>query len=135
MFTTATSRKQRTSRCLGLASGKKVKIGHCQLGSISPKSFSSVPARRPLERLGSAGLLWAINGGRLMELHRLRLRARPSVSHTFEATFAFFVVTARWLVISPKGDLVDRLQSLGFPPPCYPNYGAPDSCPSRFISC
>jgi hypothetical protein len=26
--------------------------------------------RRPLERLGSAGLLWAINGGRLVELHR-----------------------------------------------------------------
>src|SRR6202041_3093048 len=65
----------------------------------------------------------------------LRLRARPSVSLIFEATFAFTVVTARWLVISPTGDLVDRLQSLGFPPPCYPNYGAPDSCPGRFISC
>jgi hypothetical protein len=26
--------------------------------------------RRPLERLGNAGLLWAINGGRLVELHR-----------------------------------------------------------------
>jgi hypothetical protein len=25
--------------------------------------------RRPLERLGSAGLLWAINGGRIVELH------------------------------------------------------------------
>ena len=24
----------------------------------------------------------------------------------------------------PLGDLVDRLQSLGFPPPCYPSYGA-----------
>jgi hypothetical protein len=35
----------------------------------------------------------------------------------------------------PKGDLVDRLQSLGFPPPCYPNYGAPDFCPGRFVSC
>jgi hypothetical protein len=23
----------------------------------------------------------------------------------------------------PKGDLVDRLQNFGFPPPCYPNYG------------
>ena len=23
----------------------------------------------------------------------------------------------------PMGDVVDRLQSLGFPPPCYPNYG------------
>ena len=35
----------------------------------------------------------------------------------------------------PTGDLVDRLQSLGFPPPCYPNYGAPDSCPGRSVSC
>jgi hypothetical protein len=26
--------------------------------------------RRPLERLGNAGLLWAINGGGLLELHR-----------------------------------------------------------------
>jgi hypothetical protein len=25
---------------------------------------------RPLDRAGSAGLLWAINGGRLVELHR-----------------------------------------------------------------
>src|SRR6185503_13135070 len=39
----------------------------------------------------------------------LRLRARPSVSLTFEATFAFTVVTARWLVISPKETL-----SIGF---------------------
>ena len=35
----------------------------------------------------------------------------------------------------PWGDLVDRLQGLGFPPPCYPNYGAPDSGPGRSISC
>ena len=35
----------------------------------------------------------------------------------------------------PKEDLVDRLQGLGFPPPCYPNYGAPDSCPGRPASC
>src|SRR5271167_2232344 len=36
---------------------------------------------------------------------------------------------------SPQGDVVDRLQSLGFPPPCYPNYGASDSCPGRPFSC
>jgi hypothetical protein len=35
--------------------------------------------------------------------------ARPSVSLTFEATFAFTVVTARWLVISPRETL-----SIGF---------------------
>src|ERR1700692_3789090 len=39
----------------------------------------------------------------------LRLRARPSVSLIFEATFAFTVVTARWLVISPRETL-----SIGF---------------------
>ena len=36
---------------------------------------------------------------------------------------------------SPQGDVVDRLQSLGFPPPCYPNYGASNSCPGRPFSC
>ena len=35
----------------------------------------------------------------------------------------------------PKGDLVDRLQDLGFPSPCYPSYGAPDCCPGRSTSC
>src|SRR6266566_6228364 len=35
----------------------------------------------------------------------------------------------------PEGDLVDRLQDFGFPPPCYPNYGAPDCCPGRSTSC
>src|SRR5262249_42568608 len=39
----------------------------------------------------------------------LRLRARPSGSLTFEATFAFTVVTAQWLVISPRETL-----SIGF---------------------
>jgi hypothetical protein len=31
--------------------------------------FGSAP-KRPLDYLGSAGLLWAINGGKLVELHR-----------------------------------------------------------------
>ena len=31
--------------------------------------FGCAP-KRPLDYLGSAGLLWAINGGRLVELHR-----------------------------------------------------------------
>jgi hypothetical protein len=31
--------------------------------------FGCAP-KRPLAYLGSAGLLWAINGGRLLELHR-----------------------------------------------------------------
>src|SRR6516162_3548922 len=35
----------------------------------------------------------------------------------------------------PVGDRVDRFQDFGFPPPCYPNYGAPDSCPGRSTSC
>ena len=35
----------------------------------------------------------------------------------------------------PKGDPVDRLQDFGFPPPCYPNYRAPDFCPGRLVSC
>src|SRR5262245_41060860 len=35
----------------------------------------------------------------------------------------------------PKGDLVDRLQDFGFPPPCYPNYRASDFYPGRSVSC
>ena len=31
--------------------------------------FGCAP-KRPLDYFGSAGLLWAINGGRLLELHR-----------------------------------------------------------------
>jgi hypothetical protein len=31
--------------------------------------FGCAP-KRPLDYLGSAGLVWAINGGRLLELHR-----------------------------------------------------------------
>jgi hypothetical protein len=37
-------------------------------GSSQPGSI--LPVKRPLDYLGSAGLLWAINGGRLLELHR-----------------------------------------------------------------
>jgi hypothetical protein len=33
----------------------------------------------------------------------------------------------------PKRDLVDGLQSLGFPPPCHPSYGASDFCPAGLI--
>src|SRR5262249_60428406 len=29
----------------------------------------------------------------------------------------------------PYGGFVDGLQSLGFPPPCHPSYGASGSCP------
>ena len=61
----------------------------------------------------------------------LRMRARPSNLFNFEAKFAFTVVTARRLVNLPKGDLVDRLQGLGSPPPCYPNYGASDCYPGK----
>jgi hypothetical protein len=31
----------------------------------------------------------------------------------------------------PSDGVVDRLQSLGFPPPCYPSYEASDSCLGR----
>ena len=35
---------------------------------------------------------------------------------------------------SPQGDPVDRLRKFGFPPPRYPSYGAPDSCPGGTVS-
>ena len=39
------------------------------LGWDAMALFGCAP-KRPLDYLGSAGLLWAINGGRLLELHR-----------------------------------------------------------------
>ena len=53
----------------------------------------------------------------------LRLGARPSGPLIFEATFAFHCCYGPVNRRLPPGDVVDRLQSLGFPPPCYPNYG------------
>src|SRR5262249_4867059 len=49
----------------------------------------------------------------------------PRIS-TFRGHFCVHSVTARRLVDLSKRDPVDRLQDFGFPPPCYPNYGAPD---------
>ena len=40
-----------------------------RLGWDAMALFGCAP-KRPLEYSGSAGLLWAINGGRLVELHR-----------------------------------------------------------------
>jgi hypothetical protein len=40
-----------------------------KLGWDAMALFGCAP-KRPLDYLGSAGLLWAINGGRLLELHR-----------------------------------------------------------------
>jgi hypothetical protein len=35
----------------------------------------------------------------------------------------------------PIGRSVDRLQIIGFPPTCYPSYGASDCYPGRTVSC
>ena len=40
-----------------------------RLGWDAMALFGCAP-KRPLDYLGSAGLVWAINGGRLLELHR-----------------------------------------------------------------
>ena len=40
-----------------------------RLGWHAMALFGCAP-KRPLDYLGSAGLVWAINGGRLLELHR-----------------------------------------------------------------
>jgi hypothetical protein len=40
-----------------------------QLGWDAMSLFGCAP-RRPLDYSGSAGLLWAVNGGKLVELHR-----------------------------------------------------------------
>ena len=46
MFTTVNARKQRTSRCLGLACDKQVKIANCQAERASRKLPQYEPALR-----------------------------------------------------------------------------------------
>jgi len=60
----------------------------------------------------------------------LRLRPRSSTSRVVisrlpHVRFRYSLVTHN----HPFDGLVDRLQSLGFPPPCYPSYGAPTLTP------
>ena len=54
----------------------------------------------------------------------LNREARPPGLKYFGATCAFTSVTARRLTHPPSEGLVGGLQSLGFPPPCHPSYGA-----------
>src|SRR6266849_2827249 len=54
----------------------------------------------------------------------LNREARPPGLWYFGATCAFTSVTARGLTHHPSDGLVGGLQSLGFPPPCHPSYGA-----------
>src|SRR5438128_1186843 len=54
----------------------------------------------------------------------LNSEARPPGLKYFGATYAFTCVTARGLTHHPFDGLVGGLQSLGFPPPCHPSYGA-----------
>src|SRR5215472_17629384 len=60
----------------------------------------------------------------------LRLRPRSStprvaISRLPHVRFRYSLVTRN----HPFDGFVGRLQSLGFPPPCYPNYGAPTLTP------
>ena len=52
-----------------LSSSKHWADRAAQLGWDAMALFGCAP-KRPLDYFGSAGLLWAINGGRLVELHR-----------------------------------------------------------------
>jgi hypothetical protein len=60
----------------------------------------------------------------------LRLRPRSSTSRVVIARLPY--VRFRYSLVTrdhPFDGFVDRLQSLGFPPPCYPSYGAPTLTP------
>jgi hypothetical protein len=69
------------------------------------------------------------SGATIHAAFAVQLPARPLGPLTFEATSAFTFVTAQWLTVIPKDDLVDRLQRFSFLPPCYPSYEASDFCP------
>ena len=65
---------------------------------------------------------------------RKKHNARPPGLRTFGATLAFTHVTARSLAAILPDGVVDGLQSVGFPPPCHPSYGASGSCPGGSTS-
>src|SRR5215472_11281200 len=69
------------------------------------------------------------SGATIHTAFTVQLPAQPLGPLTFEATSAFTFVTAQWLTVIPKDDLVDRLQRFSFLPPCYPSYEASDFCP------
>jgi hypothetical protein len=56
-------------RTVGISSWLTAPSSSLPLGSGQSALFGCC-RHRPLDRAGSAGLLWAINGGRLVELHR-----------------------------------------------------------------
>src|SRR3989441_6405783 len=64
----------------------------------------------------------------------LNREARPPGLKYFGATCAFTSVTARGLTHHPFDGLVGGLQSLGFPPPCHPSYGALALSPAGLTS-
>jgi hypothetical protein len=60
--------------------------------------------RRPLERLGNAGLLWAINGGRLVELRA----ATGQLSNVYQTNLGTFTTG------SARRPLTSRYLGLAF---------------------
>ena len=76
----------------------------------------SLSPRRSVRRIGQVR--------RTMRPSPLNREARPPDLWYFGATCAFTFVTARGLTHHPSDGFVGGLQSLGFPPPCHPSYGA-----------
>jgi hypothetical protein len=62
--------RQFVDDCKNFLSSPENRAGRAaQLGWDATSLFGCAP-KRPLDYSGSAGLLWAVNGGRLVELHR-----------------------------------------------------------------
>ena len=103
-----------------------------RLGFEVISSCSACPCHRAVATTPPKWVSRVNQGSAAHAAFAFRLQARPS-EYTLEATSAF---TSRYGPMTrnlPKGDLVDRLQKFGFPPPCYPSYGAPDSCPGGIV--
>jgi hypothetical protein len=71
------------------------------LGWDAMALFGCAP-KRPLDYLGSAGLVWAINGGRLLELHRdwavIDILSWPRGAVALRAGFVSTVIVAAYLL-------------------------------------
>jgi hypothetical protein len=68
------------------------------------------------------------SGATIHAAFALRLRTRPLGKHSRGHLCVHFRY-GPMACHHPKGDVVDRFQKFGFPPPCYPSYGASDFCP------
>src|ERR1700751_4855720 len=127
------SRLQPPSRCrrlYDLPCSDDFSPGRGRLLQFLGMSLSPCFRFHPAEMNSRVGQVSAVHAA-----FALQMRARPSDLLTFEATTRSLLLRPGDSLISPREILSMGFRIFGFPPSCHPNYGAPDSCPGRSVSC